>query len=217
VNHLVLSGTRTIVPSGTKSSCHRGPKSKSTSWRARISRARNFTNRESFGFLLTEALEPASCSGCQDIPACPLPRRWRPSRLFRELILVCSLPRNPGRTGRCACASHSLPAKWNSHVTDHTTVELLWLKGRIENRIRFGRPTSERMLDRHRRVLSFSPGSIFAFVRWTSNDFGTVLSRIDIVRAATPGQSYSTLPWVIPGGESSFGCPAGRRWNVFCS
>jgi Protein of unknown function (DUF2840) len=87
-------------------------------------------------------------------------------------------------------------------VNDHTNVELLWLKGRIENRIRFGHPVSEQMLDRHRRVLSFSPGSIFAFVRWTSNDFGTVLSRIDIVRAATPGQSYSTLPWVIPGGES---------------
>lgn len=87
-------------------------------------------------------------------------------------------------------------------MNDHTTVELLWLKGRIENRIRFGHPASERILDRRRRVLSFFPGSIFGFVRWTSNDFGTVLSRIDIVRAATPGQSYSTLPWVIPGGES---------------
>ena len=40
------------------------------------------------------------------------------------------------------------------------------------------------------------------FVRWTSNDFGTVLSRIDILRAAIPGQRYSTVPWIMPGGES---------------
>jgi hypothetical protein len=83
-----------------------------------------------------------------------------------------------------------------------TTVELLWLEKRIENRIRFGRHVSEKVLDRNRRVLSFLPGSIFAFVRWTSNDFGTVLSRIDILRAATPGQRYSTVPWITPGGES---------------
>ena len=201
MNHLVLSGTSTIVPSGTRSSCYRGPKSKSTPWRVRTSRSLNFTNWESFGFLLTEALEPACRGGCQDI-CLPLPSRRRPSDVSGKLILVFLLPRNPGRACRRAGALHSLPAKWSPHMIDHTTVELLWLKGRIENRIRFGHPTSERMLDRHRRVLSFAPGSIFAFVRWTSNDFGTVLSRIDIVRAATPGQSYSTLPWVIPGGES---------------
>jgi hypothetical protein len=39
-------------------------------------------------------------------------------------------------------------------------------------------------------------------VRWTSNDFGTVLSRVDILRAATPGHRYSTVPCVKPGGES---------------
>ena len=83
-----------------------------------------------------------------------------------------------------------------------TTVELLWLEKRIENRVRFGRHVSEKVLDRNRRVLSFVPGSIFAFVRWTSNDFGTVLSRIDILRAVTPGQRYSTVPWITPGGES---------------
>jgi hypothetical protein len=96
----------------------------------------------------------------------------------------------------------------NSHSTyeagadDLTTVELLWLEKRIENRLRFGRPVSEKVLDQNRRVLSFSPGSVFAFVRWTSNDFGTVLSRIDILRSVTPGQPYSTVPWITPGCES---------------
>ncbi len=87
-------------------------------------------------------------------------------------------------------------------VSDLTTVELLWLEKRIENRVRFGRSVAEKLVDRNRRVLSFAPGSIFAFVRWTSNDFGTVLSRIDILRAASPGQRYSTVPWIKPGGES---------------
>ena len=95
-----------------------------------------------------------------------------------------------------------------SHLTkevgasDLTTVEILWLEKRIENRVRFGRSISEKLLDRNRRLLSFAPGSIFAFVRWASNDFGTVLSRIDILRAAMPGQRYSTVPWITPGGES---------------
>lgn len=87
-------------------------------------------------------------------------------------------------------------------MTELTTVELLWLAKRIENRIRFGHPVSEKVLDSHRRVLTFAPGSIFAFVRWTSNDFGTVLSRVDILRAVGLGQRYSTVPWISPGGES---------------
>jgi hypothetical protein len=87
-------------------------------------------------------------------------------------------------------------------ASDFTAVEILWIEKRIENRVRFGRPVSEKILDSNRRVLSFSPGSVFAFVRWTSNDFGTILSRIDILRAVTPGQPYSTTPWITPGGES---------------
>ena len=86
-------------------------------------------------------------------------------------------------------------------MTDLTTVELLWLEKRIENRIRFGRAVAEQIIDRRRRILSFAPGTVFAFVRWASNDFGTVMSRVDILRAATPGQRYSTVPWVTPGGD----------------
>jgi hypothetical protein len=86
-------------------------------------------------------------------------------------------------------------------MSDLTQVELLWLEKRIENRIRFGRAAEERILDRNRRVLSFAPGSIFAFVRWVSNDFGTVVSRIDILRAVVAGQRCSTVPYVKPGGD----------------
>jgi hypothetical protein len=82
-----------------------------------------------------------------------------------------------------------------------THVELLWLEKRIENRIRFGRFVAEHILDRRRRILSFDPESVFAFVRWASNDFGTILSRIDILRAVAPGRPCSTVPYVRPGGE----------------
>jgi len=82
-----------------------------------------------------------------------------------------------------------------------TRVELTWLEKRIEHWIKFGREVEETILDRRRRVLSFAPGSVFAFVRWASNDFGTVVSRVDVVRAVSPGEPYQTLPFVRPGGE----------------
>ena len=82
-----------------------------------------------------------------------------------------------------------------------TFVELTWHKQRIENRIRFGRPVGQEILDRHRRVVSVAPGSIFAFVRWAANDYGTIISRIDIVRVVAAGERYQTLPFVRPGGE----------------
>ena len=83
-----------------------------------------------------------------------------------------------------------------------TDVELTWIENRIEYWIRFGRQAGERIIDRRRRVVSFRPGAVFAFVRWAANDFGTVISRIDIVRAFEPGAAYQTLPFVRPGGET---------------
>jgi hypothetical protein len=82
-----------------------------------------------------------------------------------------------------------------------TTVELTWIEQATERWIRFGAPVLNQVIDRRRRRLSFAAGSVFAFVRWASNDFGTLLSRLDIVRAICPGEGYSTLPCVAPGGE----------------
>ena len=55
MNQFVLLGTTTDVPTGTRSSCYRGPKSDETSWRSTTCRGRNFTNLESFGFFLTRS------------------------------------------------------------------------------------------------------------------------------------------------------------------
>lgn len=83
-----------------------------------------------------------------------------------------------------------------------THVELIWIEGRIEYWIRFGRIAKEQILDRHRRIVSFAPGSVFALIRWRSNDYGTILSRIDILRAVNPSEPHQTLPCVRPGAES---------------
>ena len=82
-----------------------------------------------------------------------------------------------------------------------THVELICREKQIEHWIRFGRDVGERILDRRRRILSFPAGAIFAFVRWAANDFGTVVSRIDIVRAVSTDEPYQTLPFVRPGGD----------------
>jgi hypothetical protein len=82
-----------------------------------------------------------------------------------------------------------------------TRVELTWIEKKVEYWIRFGKERDEQILDRHRRTLSFASNSIFALVRWASNDHGTVISRIDIVRAITPGEHFQTLPFVRPGGD----------------
>lgn len=59
MNQLVLSGTATIVLSGTRSSCYRGPESDLRACFSALSRRSNFTNQKSFGFLLTD--QTATC------------------------------------------------------------------------------------------------------------------------------------------------------------
>lgn len=98
-------------------------------------------------------------------------------------------PASAGRTSATAAAPFS------------THVELTWHEKKIEHWIRFGHHTHEQILDRRRRIVSFAPETVFAFVRWASNDFGTILSRLDIVRAIGPGEPFQTLPFVRPGGE----------------
>ena len=86
-------------------------------------------------------------------------------------------------------------------MSGRTRVELLHLEGRIERWIRFGQHVEEEILDRRRRALWFAPGQVFAFVRWAANDYGTAVSRIDILRAVATGEACTTVPGVAPGGE----------------
>lgn len=86
-------------------------------------------------------------------------------------------------------------------MNGNTRVELLHLPERVERWVRFGRPVEEEILDRRRRALWFAPGAVFAFVRWAANDYGTAVSRIDILRAVGDGEPLTSVPGVTPGGE----------------
>ncbi len=82
-----------------------------------------------------------------------------------------------------------------------TIVDLRWIEGRVERWIRFGHTVEETNLTRTDKRVAFGPGAIFALVRWSSNEYGTVESRIDILRAVKAGQRCSTVPYVSPGGD----------------
>ncbi|TXI09733.1 MAG: DUF2840 domain-containing protein [Novosphingobium sp.] len=85
--------------------------------------------------------------------------------------------------------------------SDRTEIELIWIEKRLEHWIRFGRIAGERIVSRKTRILAFRPDALVAFVRWSANDYGTVHSRIDILRTVRSGEPYTTLPFVRPGGE----------------
>jgi len=82
-----------------------------------------------------------------------------------------------------------------------TEFTLIHQPGQIEHWVRFGHHISERIVDRRRRLLLFRPDQMVAFVRWASNAFGTIESRIDIVRTVPPKAASTTLPFVRPGAE----------------
>ena len=86
-------------------------------------------------------------------------------------------------TGNAAPCVRGGPVPSALPSDDLTHVELTHIEKKIEHWVRFGRLAEETILDRRRRIFAFRPGAIFAFVRWAANDFGTILSRIDIVRA----------------------------------
>lgn len=82
-----------------------------------------------------------------------------------------------------------------------TEVDLLWDEGRLEHWIRFGHPVEDRILNAQKRTLFFPVGTIFCFVRWQANDFGTVLSRIDVLRACHPFEACTKISSVRPGAD----------------
>lgn len=82
-----------------------------------------------------------------------------------------------------------------------THVRLVWREGVHEDWLRFGKPVSERIIDRRTRIESYAPGQVFALVRWASNNFGTRRSTLDVVGAVTDREPHTSLPNIDPGGE----------------
>lgn len=82
-----------------------------------------------------------------------------------------------------------------------THVTLVWREGEREDWLKFGKPVAERIIDRRQRVESYAAGQMFALVRWASNEYGTIRSTLDIVRAASTGEPCTPIAQVDPGGD----------------
>ena len=88
------------------------------------------------------------------------------------------------------------------HQLDQIThVELTFRPKNIEHWLRFGDPIERTIIDNRRSVVSFRPNQVLAFVRWSSRSYGTIISRLDILRTVYREDDYQTLPFVRPGGE----------------
>lgn len=156
-----LSGTARHGRSGTRSSDYQEPKWSLNPQESSRSSALNIANKESFGFLLTQA------------------RLW---------------------TDRDAPPAGSAEKRLGDAPT-LTNVTLFWRKGEREDWLKFGKPVANRIVDRRQRVESYAAGQLFGLVRWASNEYGTVRSAFDIVRAVEAGEPVAPVPQVDPGGD----------------
>jgi hypothetical protein len=99
-------------------------------------------------------------------------------------------------------APPSRPAETRTDDSPRLThVTLFWREGKHEDWLKFGKPVADRIVSRSQRVESYAPGQVFGLVRWASNDYGTIRSSLDIVRAVEPGEPVTPITQVEPGGE----------------
>ncbi len=79
-----------------------------------------------------------------------------------------------------------------------TRVTILFLADRVNDRVRFGTPVTERIIDRRARIELYAPGAVFGYVQWRADRHGTHLWRLWVLQAATPGMRAETVPGVAP-------------------
>jgi hypothetical protein len=80
-----------------------------------------------------------------------------------------------------------------------TRVVLAFVPERVNNRLRFGKPTYELVLDRWRSCAHFLPGAVFCRVCWLANDYGTTVWHLSVLQAGRPGQPLQRMAGVLPG------------------
>ncbi len=80
-----------------------------------------------------------------------------------------------------------------------TRVTVLFLPERVNDRVRFGTPAAERIIDRRCRIDLFAPGAVFGYVQWRANRYGTEHWRLWVLQAAAPGSRAETVPGIAPG------------------
>jgi hypothetical protein len=81
-----------------------------------------------------------------------------------------------------------------------TAVQIVYHKNRTNHRLRFGAPTIEARLDWRRKLVAFSPGMVFGYIRWRANRYGTQDWRLYVLRSVESG-ALATVPGVMPGAD----------------
>ena len=80
-----------------------------------------------------------------------------------------------------------------------TRATVLFLPERVNDRVRFGTPAAERIIDRRCRVELFEPGAVFAYIQWRANRYGTEYWRLWVLQAASSGERTETVRGIAPG------------------
>lgn len=81
-----------------------------------------------------------------------------------------------------------------------TAVRLIHRPDRADAWLRFGQPIAERRRGRD-AVAFFAPDSLFAYVSWLANDYGTIRWTFCVARAGDTASRLETIPGVTPGAE----------------
>ena len=79
-----------------------------------------------------------------------------------------------------------------------TRVTVLFLVDRVNDRVRFGTPSAERIIDRRARIELYAPGAVFGYAQWRADCYGTQLWRLWVLQAAAPGERAETVPGIAP-------------------
>lgn len=80
-----------------------------------------------------------------------------------------------------------------------TRATVLFFADKVNDRTRFGRLAGERIIDRRARIALFAPGSLFGYVQWRANRYGTEHWRFYVLRAGAPDERLQTVPGIAPG------------------
>lgn len=83
-------------------------------------------------------------------------------------------------------------------MSDMTVVQGKFVKGKCNNRLRFGTPKYEVKLDRARTLHAFQPKQVFGYIRWQANTFGTVDWRLYVCQTCVVGK-ITRIPGISPG------------------
>jgi Protein of unknown function (DUF2840) len=82
--------------------------------------------------------------------------------------------------------------------TPNMRVAIAHVEGKVDIRLRFGRPLQEQRLDRWRSLSAFAPGAICCTVRWFGTDCGGPSWQLLVLRAPEHHDTASRIEGVAP-------------------